>query len=348
MLADSSEAESLLDFVLSYAVTPGVRWGSTSNFSSSGLARLLESHVWGLSTLIPARTGVVIAVAVAGAAAVISAWCLAGRRERLLLGFAASWAVTFLAFFLWWLPEETEFAVLTSMPICLAAIAGASTLVAQSRLGATGVRAVATGLLAVAALNFVGCLRLEVLPRHRTRGEAFERAQFLSTFDDGSTLRLNSFNVSGTLRFYFRGSADSIHVIDNLERALHVGGAPPSWLVRTAWARVIVDLAEIQPGKLHSGRDGFREPGTWLRMMQWIFNLRADHGTWYVDDWEITSDGRGNSYIVVTSGRRALSEPRQLLLQLVDELETGTPARRTFTRWLKANPGSLTEGLVRQ
>jgi len=348
MLAYSSESESLLDFVFSYAVTPGVRWGSISNFGWPGLSRLLESHVWGLSTLIPTRAIVLVAVAVAGGAAVIWAWFLAGRRERLLLGFAVSWAVTFLAFFLWWLPEETEFAVLTSMPICLAAIAGASTLVVRSRMGVTGARAVAAGMLAVAALNFLGGLRLEVLPRHRTRGEAFERAQFLSTFDDGSTLRLNSFNVAGTLRFYFGGSADSIHVIDNLERALHVDEAPPSWLLRSAWARVIVDLADIQPGNLHSGRDGFREPETWLRMVQWIFNLRPDHGSWYADDWAIASDGRGNSYIVVTSGRRALSEPRQLLLQLVNELEPGTPARRAFTRWLKANPGPLTEGLVQR
>jgi hypothetical protein len=50
----------------------------------------------------------------------------------------------------------------------------------------------------------------------------------------------------------------------------------------------------------------------------------------------------------VTSGRRALSEPRQLLLQLVSELEPGTRVRRAFTRWLKANPGPLTEVLVQK
>jgi hypothetical protein len=348
MAAESSEMGSFLDFIFSYAVTPGVRWGSAANFSWSGVARLLESHVWGLSTLIPARPGVLIAVAVTGGAAVISAWCLAGQRERLLLCFAVSWALTFLAFFVWWLPEETEFAVLTSMPICLAVMASVSTLVLSSRFGAAGARVVAAGIMVVTVLNFWGGMRFEVLPRHRTMGEAFEQARFLSTFDDGSTLRLSSFNVSGTLRFYFGGSPDSIHVIDNLERALHVGTTPPTWMVRTAWARVIVDLAEIEPRNLHSGRDGFHEPETWLRMMRWIFDLRADEGNWYADDWEIVSDGRGNSYIVVTKGSRSLSEPRELLVQLVDELEPRTPARRAFMRWMKANPERLNGSLVRE
>lgn len=343
---ESGEVKSFLEFVFSYAVTPGVRWGSISNFSRSGVARLLESHVWGLSTLIPTTPAVLAAIAVAGGAAVVLAWRLAGQRARLLLCFAVSWAATLLIFFLWWLPEETEFAVLSSLPISLAAIACTSTLLASARLGPAGARAVAISLLAVAGLNFWGGLRLEVLPRHRSRGEAYERARFLSTFDDGSTLRLNAFNLSGTLRFYFGGTADSIHVVDNLERTLHVGGARASWMVRAAWDRVIVDLAEIQPGRLHSGRSGFSEPSTWLRMVQWIFNLRADEGAWYADDWEIVADGRGNSYVVVRAGRRALSEPRQLLLQLVGQLEPGMPGRHAFTRWLKAHPGPLEGSLV--
>jgi len=346
--AESDEAGSFLGFIFSYAVTPGVQWGSATNIGWSGVIQLLESHVWGLSTLIPARQGLLIGLAVAGGAVVLLVWRLAGWRQRLLLCFAVSWAATYLAFFLWWLPGEIEFAVLTSMPICLAVMAGVSTLVLRPRVGVTGARAVAAGIVVVAVLNFWGGIRFEVLPRHRTMGEAFHQARFLSTFDDGSTLRLSSFNVSETLDFYFGGSADSILGVDPLERALHVEETRRSWKARSSWARVVAALGQLQPGALHNGRDGFREPETWLRMVQWIFNLRADQGSWCADDWEIVSDGRGNRYIVVTSGCRRLSEPRQLLLELVNELEPAAPERRAVSRWLKANPGPLTESLVEQ
>jgi len=348
MEAESTETVTFLEFILSYAVTPGVRWGRIGNFDSSGMLGLLESHVRGLSALVPDRPGALTAFAVAGVAAVILAWCLAGSRERLLLCFATSWAVTFLVFFLWWLPQEAEFAVLTSMPVCLAIMAGVATFVLGSRISAAGARTVAGGILVIAAINFWGGIRFEVLPRHRTRGEAFQQAEFLSTFDDGSTLRLSSFSVSETLGFYFSGSADSIHAVDKLERALHVGETDESWMARTVWARVIVDLSQVQPRGVHNGRDGFREPETWLRMMMWIFNLRGDEDGWHVDAWEIVPDGHGNDYLVVASGNRPLSDPRQLLGQLVDDLEPRSPARQAFTRWLKANPGRLNGSLVRQ
>ena len=338
----SSEPLSFLRFVFSYAFAGGVRWGHASNVGAAGVVRLLESHLWGLSALIPQRPGMLIAFAVAGAAAIVATGRFARGRARLLLCFAATWALTFLGFFLWWFPGEVEFAVLTTMPICLAAIAGSYPLVVESRIGVTGARIVVAATVAIAIVNLCGSLWLEVLPRHRSRSEAYYRARFLSTFDDGSTLRLTKYNVATSIRFYFGASSASVGDINGLERALHLGETDQPWMTRAAWDRVIVNLADIHPWAWHNGRNGLREPETWMHMISWIVNLRHGGESWGTDSWEIVSDDRGNDYLLVVSGGRPVADPHQFFLLLLDALEPRSPERRAFAKWTEANADLLT------
>ncbi len=307
--AEADEPLTFMTFVFSYVVRGGDQWGTVSNVGATGGVRLLENHIWGLSALLPARPWVLVSLVVVGGAAALVAWRFADRRARLLLCFALTWAVTFLGFFLWWFPGEVEFSVLTSMPVCIAAIAGASPLLQESRVGSAGSRIAVVAIIVVAAANFVGGLWFEVVPRHRSRSEFFHRSRFLSTFDDGSTLRLTKYKVATSIRFYFGASADSIGEVNLLERAMHDGESDQPWMTRSAWDRAIVNLAEIQPWAWHNGRNGFREPETWTRMIHWIFNLRGDGEGWMVDSWEVVSDARGNDYLLVTSGSIMLTDP---------------------------------------
>jgi len=339
--ASSSEPLTFLRFIFSYAVDGGARWGHASNVGASGMARLLESHLWGLTALIPERPGVLIAVAVAGVAAVVAVGRFTDPRTRLLLSFAVSWTVAFLGFFLWWLPGEVEFAVLTSMPVCLAVVAGVSPAVLDSRFGATGARIVIAAVVVVAAANFWWNLRLEVLPRHRSQSEAFHQARFMSQFDGGSTLKLSRYDVATSIRFYFGAPADSVGRVNLLERALYDGEMVSPSMTRNTWDRVIVSVHEIRPWAWHNGRNGFSEPETWLRLIYWIFNLRSDGEGWSTNVWEIVSDDRGNDYLLIWSDRAPVSDPSQLFLLLRDELKSQSPERRAFSKWMKVNSGLL-------
>lgn len=344
----SSGPISFLNFVLYYAFVEGKGWGSAANLDPPGVVALLRSHVWGLSALVPDLPAVLVGIAAAGVAAVAWAWLVAGPRPRFLLCFASSWAAVLLVFFLWWFPQEREFAVLTSMPLCIAATAAVAPVVLRAHLGSAWARCVVVGLLAIAAANFWVNLQLEVLPRHRARGKAYRTARFMTTFDDGSTLLLTSYVASTTMRFYFSGSESSIGVVDQLENSLHVGSLDLPWMTRSRWGRVVVDVAQIDPRSVRNGRNGFDDAAAWLEMMRWIFRLRGDPEGWRADVWEIVSDEDGNEYVLVATGSMPLSDPSQLLEQLAASLAPPrSDAGPAITAWLQANSELVARQLAR-
>jgi hypothetical protein len=335
--ASSSEVLSLGRYVFSYAFAGGVRWGDVANVSAAGSLRLLESHLWGLSTLVGAEPTILITLALAGAGAAWLAWRFSGRRARLVLCYAVTSAVTYLAFFLWWFPVEKEFAVLTGLPMCLALMAGMAPLVQERRLGRAGFWSAVSGVVLISAVNFVGTYRLELRPRHQSPGQAFHRARFLATFDDGSTLRLTEYKVVTSTRFYFADSVGSVGEINLLERSVHAQRLDAPWMNRTRWDRVIVNVAEIQPWAWYNGRNGFHEPETWLRMLGWVLNLRDEGDGWRSDGWEIVTDDAGNEYLLVTDGDSRWGDPLQLLERLSSSLERGSKSRRAFKKWAVSN-----------
>jgi hypothetical protein len=332
-----SNPRSFLGFIFSYVVRGGERWGHVSNLTGTGLVELLTSHLWGLSTLIANRPPVLFAVAGVGVAAFIASFRAADGSARLVLCLAGTWAGTLLLFFLWWLPREAEFAVLTSMPICLAATACLSVLGARLSPESRQQWTVFAAAMTIALVNLAANFRIEVLPRHTNFSDAFQRAQFLATFDDGRTLRISRHRVVASTRFYFPDTAGSVGAANHLERALHHRSSDSMWLNRSRWERVVVDVDQIHPQALHNGRTGMREPATWLRMIQWVFNLRESGDQWYVDGWEMVSEKRGNQYLVVSSTTSAPYQPRRLLRSLCDAMQPSSNAQRSFRWWLQDN-----------
>jgi hypothetical protein len=259
---DVSNPPSFVEFVFSCVVRGGERWGHASNLSGAGVVELLDSHLWGLSSLLADHPAVMFAAAGAAVVAFIASCGAADRPTRLVLCLAGTWAGTFLLFFLWWLPREVEFAVLTSMPICLAATACLSVLAGRLTPGSSQHRLVVAAALSIAVVNLAANFVVEVHPRHTNVSDAFHRARFLATFDDGHTLRISRHRVAAATRFYFPDTADTVAAANHLERALHHHRSNAIWQDRTRWERVVVDVDQLHPQALHNGRTGLEEPET--------------------------------------------------------------------------------------
>jgi hypothetical protein len=171
----ASPLAGFLRWTLRYPLAPVADWGSWRHLSPAGLRDLVASQLVNV-IVFPARWRTVAVLLGILAATVLLLLVLvrggpdrALRRER---GFLLVWLASHATFFLWWLPSDTDFFVVSLVPLLLLVLLGLRDWLGPRPRGG---RLVAMGVLVLAVLAVN--LGATVWPLHRSRGPAAERAR---------------------------------------------------------------------------------------------------------------------------------------------------------------------------
>lgn len=260
-----------VEYTLRYAVVEGFspKWGTAEHVGGGGVAALFDSQAWNLVQTQPAGAARAAVRIFLTALVAYSVWRIARRpRDEAYRAALVLWLLVYGAFFLWWLPDEHEFFVVTLVPIVL--------LVAKA-LGTQGKGLVAAGLLfASVAVLLPRQVLGSLLPAHRTRGAAYEIArEYAAAAPD--CIQLNGRQVIQALRYYFDLEPEATVNI-KLARRCFVRTDAESTVEPLPAARcVAVPLSEALPPGGRTGRV-YDDPLGWLGYYRWLFRLEIHEG----------------------------------------------------------------------
>lgn len=321
----ASGARSLggvLDFALTYAHHPNAKFGSSSHLSPIGVFRLLRSqernlvHVPGLYSIATYWAVGAFSLVLAGLVFLALRRSVRGRAERGALLVPSAWLAVHWAFFLWFLPGESDHFVQTVFPLLWFAA-----LVLDAAVRRPGLRR--AGMLAAVVL-VVGCAAWNVarvaLPRHRDRGPSYREVAALARqglVEQSLVLTDYELGIHATHYFGARSYASPPLLLQHLY--LH-GDLPPNAPSISQAVRVIVPLRFVDPAYRVGPHSGSTHARGWLDFLRWLCDLdRGDglrpptHAALRI----VTTDDGGH-YLVLDPGERVAGD----LPALLGELDT--------------------------
>ena len=323
------------DFILFYSLHGDPTWGDQKHLGFGGFFALFRSHIWGASSRLEDAGG---AVAVAVLCWIIASAGLVfwhGNREQRALGsLSVGWIVGFGAFFLWWFPEETEFATLTNQGACLLAMALLSFLLMNIECRRVVVSVVVL-VVTIGGVNAASNLIDEALPRHRTRGQAYEMARSLILASPEPSLLLARHRVRQAIRYYFADRAVDAFEVTEVERLFQRSPERLPDRVATLVGHGIAMMAsDLRPGANFSGRNGIREPKQWLAFLGWLLDVRIE------SDGSLTgrsmNPAKDDPTVIVFCGPRVTyASIIDLLDQLAAVVDSAEGSRSSFSHWMR-------------
>ncbi len=262
---------SFVRFNLEYASHPNPTWGTLDNFSPGGAYYLFRSQMW---NFIPIPFGAVTVPMFALALGALVAWNAARSLRpapfRTLRGFLLAWLAAYFLFFLWWLPSEREFFIVTLFPII---VLGALVLrdVAMDGRHRRLRPLMAPAVAGVVTFLFATNLALTVLPAHQSRGHRYEEAARLAALAPAECLVVAEYPLAESLKYYFgrRAVQLDIPLLSIYERQ----PLPPEYLL-SGEACLVVPLQGLSPSyEALEGISGYTRPGLWLRYLGWLLDF---------------------------------------------------------------------------
>lgn len=269
--SQSPSVSGFFIFCLGYAYHPNSTWGSVENMSFSGLRALADCQIWNVVS-IPCRFLREGKLLVAIIIVFIVGWntrkLIRSDGLKALRSFLLMWLAVYYAFFLWWLPSEKEFFIVTLFPIFLLGLLTLRDLVerhSSSRLGG----AACVLLIASAICLFIRHVPL-ALANHYDKGVAYRTAKESTRLVPDDFALLDDYSVQQNLKFYFgRNGVETAVTLLCFYRHLDL---PRSSSVATS-KPCLVPLWEIKPTRSLCGYDGYTNPLEWLSFIEWLFGL---------------------------------------------------------------------------
>ena len=168
-----------LRYCLTYTFAPDPDWGTWHNISLSGIANLTRSQLWNLIALPSHSSNVPLYVfgLILGGLFIWNIIQICRHKSYLKIrSFLLIWILIYFSFFLWWLPIEREFFIITLLPIILLTfITINDVLIKLSHLyifKSIFLVTLVISVLATAKPNFTRSF----LPNHRYKCQAVTRA----------------------------------------------------------------------------------------------------------------------------------------------------------------------------
>jgi hypothetical protein len=265
---------------LAYAFQPDPSWGSWSNVSPLGAAKLLLSFAR-ITLPIPRPLFLPAVICSGMAAAGLAVGTLAAIRRR-----AAEipwrialwlWIGTTVAFLWWFSPSGYELAIPLLLPILLLAVRTLADFW-ESSADPRKARRRSLGFLAAAAmvlfiLNFVGA----VLPARTDKGDAFHRAALVQSAAPGNAVVVADFYMRENLRYYFGrpGTLEDAIILYSFYRNLPL----PSEYVLGEERPVLVPIAMVVPdSKTVKPFHGESHPREWRSFVEWFTGCEIREG----------------------------------------------------------------------
>lgn len=207
------------DFVLSYARAPIEAWGSFGYYSPGGILSLAGSQAR-MILPVPEATLFIGGSIMLGALIFLVVWHIVRLRRkashRLLRLFGLVFLAAYLPFFLWWMPSDVDFFLVTLLPLWLLVLILVDDLPAAIR----STRQVAAMVLVLA----VGNLVFTIWPMHRDPGPGRTLALALDQTAPVEVHFITGYAVQQEMLYFT--DRTRVHEGDGFARAVLSGEAP--------------------------------------------------------------------------------------------------------------------------
>lgn len=305
----------LFRYTLNYVYHPNSSWGSLANISIRGLGNLAYSQSQNIVNVPCAIWVYIIAPLTLLTVAILLAQNLiqvlkrnSTSSFRVLL---TSWIVVYYGFFLWWLPGEQEFFLITLFPLIILIVLSLYSLYSSrySYVNAWLLRAVMT--LLVAALLFFNRILPMLEGSHNCKGEAYSDAAaingVLSNLESpNDVLILTDFEIQQNLRYYFNHEF-SVGVLNPLLCCYqHIPIREKDSIANESI--ILVDARYIMPGYRVGEYCGYSHPIEWFAFISYLFNMSYDNlgDVAYCRDFSVVCYSSVQRFIILSRSRLAV------------------------------------------
>ncbi len=259
-----------VNWLFSYATMPVPAWGSFAHFGAAGWRDLLRSQAADL-TGVPARLSPLIVAAMALAMLALAIWNAAALRRpdpaRPLRLLALGWLVVHDAFFLWWLPSDVDFFVVSLAPLVLLAALAVHDVAARRRW-------VPRAAVAFVGLLAVGNGAASIIPLHSSPGAEYARAAHLDRLAPAGYAIGARFGVRENLCYHFGRTA----LDPDLPLLWAFAGRDPTATRVETFDRIMLPVGMLAVDHEVGGQTAKLEPRGWARWLCWLLDVRRDAG----------------------------------------------------------------------
>lgn len=326
-----------VNFCRGYALHPNPTWGTWANISTQGFRSLVASQAWNIA-LLPSKLRVPVELLVALVIIFVlvwnTIWMVTNVELRAIRVFLILWICTYYVFFLWWLPGESQFFLVTMFPLLLLGTMTLCDICALLPFRLSKVLPTAV----IASLSVL--LLIRQLPvawdNHVKRSETYERARILSSLVTDDTVIMTDYWTQQHVRFYFRHCRTMEIAIPALYfyRRLPL---PPD-CASAVNANCLVDARHITPNQPICGFNGYSHPFNWLAFLDWLLAFEYDSSgdVKSCKEFEFHGCGAGRTYIIMKHARQDVAGLKDVFRKL-DQI-IGMAADKSdqpFDKWLQ-------------
>jgi hypothetical protein len=332
----TSEAKTLagfFQFSLNYAVVPDPDWGTLENVSPHGFHQLLGSQAWNFVEVSPDFERIVILIVAIFIMAVFgwNLWSIFRHASHtavraLLLG----WLASYFLFFLWWLPREKEFFIITLFPMIVLAFLTLDNLASMLAFPSSR-KLIPLSAIALASVLLVMNLQSAILPSHASMGSGYRKASNLAEIAPPRCAVVNDMLVINNLRYHFNHGRRGVNVRAALIYFYQTESLPED-LHLTGDDCIVADLRYVDPGYKIRGFNGHKSPSEWLNFMEWLFDFEYDSESRLVSTKEFNVRG---SYLTILASRQEVDGLSQFFEVLDREIDEHSNTQTdSFEKWV--------------
>jgi len=323
-------------FLFSYTKFRNPEWGQFSHFGPEGIRQLLGSQASTI-TVWPGTLAVTLAGSVIMIWHAVQIW-KKNRYYKIRL-FLIIWLAVYYLFFLWWLPSDNEFFIVTLVPIILLLFIFIFDLL-HIKYWTIGTRQdIAIFILTLIFCFFTFVNIFHVLRYHRTIGRDYLEAGRLVNITPSNGVILSTFSVYQHIRYYYDYNNTLI-----LPHQYFYYHQPLSEKHRKLQNEIItLSMEYVQPGYTLGGMNGYTHPGEWMEWLNWLFKFHYDDNGHPVSCREFgTFASRENAYLMIRPVQMPVKGLEDLFDMLDNTVQTlGREDTTPFMSWLRLHASSV-------
>ena len=330
------EAKTLAGFFqfgLNYAVVPDPAWGTLDNVSPRGVQQLLSSQSWNFVTVSSDFEQVLILILAISTMAMIgwNLWRVSKHASHAAVrALLLAWLASYFLFFLWWLPREREFFIVTLFPMIVLAFLTLDDLASMMAFPYPR-KLIPPAVVVLASILLVMNLQSAILPSHASMGAGYRQASNLATMAPPQCVIVNDDLVINNLRYYFDHDRRGVNVRDTLIYFYQSEPLPEDRFL-SGDDCIFTELKYVDPGYKIRGFNGHESPSEWFHYMEWLFDFEYDSESRLVSTKEFEVR---RSYLIILSSRQEVDGLRQFLALLDRQIDEHSNTKvDSFQKWV--------------
>lgn len=338
LTSDVFSISTFIHFCLGYISHPSPDWGTINNVSLMGVVTLLYQQAWNLVYSPNLILGLLIGVMVWFFLAIPlreNFVTLQQRRADVALQrFCFVWLLIFYAFFLWWLPGEKEFYIITLLPLLILIGLGLQRI--ADRTSWQAVSLPKKIILFFFATVYLGVNGSALIYAKINRAPGYLLATDLAGIrsDHPSLLTLTDYSTQQHLGYYFSLPSKELRLI----RLAFLQKQPlPDAPVNGS----LLKLEYFYPGYLEDGFSGDTHPQAWLAFFDWLLQCHptADAAL-SCFQVRLIQTPSNNWYVIALPSRQEFAGYPRLFDYLDLSLEHNR-LKTAFSHWFNQNRDKL-------